>query len=312
MFVRFLLSIKWCWVALSGLAMVHAAEVVVVSSDKTPGHVETAQTILAEYTRAYPERLPPAVVYLSEGLWHDSDALKGVRTIVTLGSDALTAVIALDSRTPIVAALIPRNGVERILRESSARSMAQVSALYLDQPFSRQAELVRLALPKAQRVGVLLGSESIAQEVTLQSALHSKGLDMTREFVGMPGSLFAGLKTVLDGTDVLLAVPDPKVYNGSTISNVLLATYRARVPVVAFSPAYVRAGALMSLHSTPRQIGLQAFAMVKNQLQGNVGVVLQYPTDFTVVLNEQVARSLDLVLSEQSLTERLKRMERRP
>jgi ABC-type uncharacterized transport system substrate-binding protein len=312
MLVRLLLSVVWCWVALAGSAMVRAAELVVVSSDKTPGHVETAQTILAEYTRAYPDRVPPALVYLSESRWHDNEAFKGVRAIVTLGSEALTAAIALDSRTPLVSALIPRNGVERILRESPVRAQAQVSALYLDQPFSRQAELIRQALPKAQRVGVLLGGESMAQEATLQAALQSKGLDMASELVGLPGTLFAGLKTVLDGTDVLLAVPDPKVYNGSTISNVLLATYRARVPVVAFSPAYVRAGALMSLHSTPRQIGLQAFAMVKNQLQGNSGVVLQYPVDFTVVLNEQVARSLDLVLNEQSLTERLKRLERRP
>ena len=68
----------------------------------------------------------------------------------------------------------------------------------------------------------------------------------------------------------------------------------------------------MSLHSTPRQIGIQAFAIAKTHLTGNTGISLQYPTDFTVVLNEQVARSLDLVLDERSLTERLKRSERRP
>eukprot|EP01032_Pedospumella_encystans_P026470 gene26469-29906_t len=127
-----------------------------------------------------------------------------------------------------------------------------------------------------------------------------------------PSTLFTGLKTVLDDADVLLAVADPQVYNSATISNILLATYRARVPVVAFSPAYVKAGALLALYSTPRQIGVQAGALARGVLQGGPVPASQYPQEFSVAVNEHVARSLGLTLDEVALNERMVKLEKRP
>lgn len=290
----------------------HAVDAVIVSGDRSPGYVEAAQTIAAEFGKAQPERGEPPVFYVTEGQAQDGMNFQGVKVIVTLGSEALRRVLSKEVRVPIVAALIPKAGLERIVRESAHKPFVPLSALYLDQPFPRQIELIRLALPNARKIGVLWGAESGLQTSALQSAMQAKGFELVNGYVGGGSTLFAGLKAVLDDTDALLAVPDPLVYNGSSISNVLLATYRARVPVIAFSPAYVRAGALLSLHSTPRQIGLQAFAMARALSQGASGPMLQYPSDFSVVLNDQVARSLELLLDEKSLTERLKRVERKP
>jgi hypothetical protein len=58
--------------------------------------------------------------------------------------------------------------------------------------------------------------------------------------------------------DALLAVPDPLVFNSQTAANILAAAYRRRIPLIGFSPAYTRAGALVSLYSTPDQIGFAA------------------------------------------------------
>jgi putative tryptophan/tyrosine transport system substrate-binding protein len=125
--------------------------------------------------------------------------------------------------------------------------------------------------------------------------------------------LFAALRPVLDDAGVLLAVADPEVYNGSTVSNILLATYRAQVPVVAFSPAYVKAGALLALYSTPGQIGTQAAGLVRQlQLGGAMGVTSQYPVEFSVAVNDHVARSLGFSLDEVALMTRLQKLERRP
>ena len=305
--------IRWLilWWGLLGLCMAQAAEVVIVSSDRSPGYVEAVQTVVTEMARVT-DKLESQVLYLPDGPVQESTALAAAKVIITLGSDALTKVLARDLRVPVVAALIPKAGFERVLREQGRKPQAPVSALYLEQPFPRQAELLRLALPDARKVGVLWGAESGVQAPAVQSALQARGFELVNGYVGGGNTLFAGLKAVLDDTDVLLAVPDPQVYNGSSISNVLLATYRARVPMLAFSPAYVRAGALLSLHSTPRQIGLQATAMARAQLQGGAAAGSQYPADFSVVLNDHVARSLGLTLDEAVLTERLRKWERRP
>jgi putative ABC transport system substrate-binding protein len=304
LFLSFLLSL------FIGAAQAHSADLLVVSPDRSAGYSEASQEIAAEWRRLHPEKSDVHIAYLSEA--GALDGPHGGKVIVTLGSEALTKVLAQDLRVPIVAALIPKAGFERVLRESPKKPAAPVQALFLEQPIGRQVELLRLVLPEAKRVGVLWGAESSREAVAVGAALHARGLDLVGAIAGDSGQIFAGLKTVLDDTDVLLALPDPLVYNGATVANVLLATYRARVPVMAFSPAYVRAGAMFSLHSTPRQIGQQAAAMARALGSGTGSQLSQYPSEFTVSVNQQVARSLGFVLDEQSLAERLRRVEKRP
>ena len=129
---------------------------------------------------------------------------------------------------------------------------------------------------------------------------------------GGGASLGEATKRALEGSDALLAVADPAVFNSATVSNVLLASYRAKLGVYGFSPSYVKAGALVGVYSTPAQIGAHTADTVRSLLRGAAVPSGQYPAEFTVSVNEHVARSLGLSLDEASLTERLKRMERKP
>jgi ABC-type uncharacterized transport system substrate-binding protein len=82
--------------------------------------------------------------------------------------------------------------------------------------------------------------------------------------------------------------------------------------VLGFSPAYVRAGALVSLHSTPAQVGIQAASLARSVLNGQSPAPSQYPADFTVEVNTHVARSLGLELDAAALTKQLRQLERKP
>jgi ABC-type uncharacterized transport system substrate-binding protein len=110
--------------------------------------------------------------------------------------------------------------------------------------------------------------------------------------------LIAPLENVLSDADLLLAVPDPLVFNRSTAQSIFLTTYRYREPVLGYSRSLTRAGALMSLHSSPAQIGRQAAEWISNAMQG--GAVRlpppAYPDYFSISINEQVARSLGKAL----------------
>jgi ABC-type uncharacterized transport system substrate-binding protein len=81
---------------------------------------------------------------------------------------------------------------------------------------------------------------------------------------------------------------------------------------MAFSPAYVKAGALLSVHSTTAQAGTQLGSMANDFLLTNTLPASQYPSDFSIHANEYVARSLGLVLDAPALTERLRRLEKKP
>ena len=126
-------------------------------------------------------------------------------------------------------------------------------------------------------------------------------------------SLFAALQSVLDSSDVLLAFADPLVFNSSSIQNILMTTIRAQVPLVAFSPAYVRAGALLAVYSTPTQVGTQAARWVLGGL-ANQALPEQSlePDDFEIGVNAQVARALGLSLDAKVIHQAMKRQEQQP
>lgn len=299
------------WV-LCGAGLVSATEVLVLSSERSLSYNDASQAAVAELVRLGVRRADIAQLAVPELTPADLGAAQGAKVWITLGSEALARALAREGRPAVVSALIPRLGFERLLRDNAGKASAPAVAVYLDQPFGRQLDLVHLALPDVKRVGVLWGQESLLQQANLQAAAQSRGIELVAGTVASSATLFAGLKTVLDGADVLLAVADPQIYSGSTIANILLATYRARVPVVAFSPAYVKAGALLAVYSTPRQIGVQAGALARTLLQGGVVPASQYPVEFSVAVNEHVARSLGMALDEATLNERMHRMEKRP
>jgi ABC-type uncharacterized transport system substrate-binding protein len=225
--------------------------------------------------------------------------------LVTVGMAAFEDVLRdLDSRgpewagIPVLATLLPRSGYEAQLK-AARKTGRPISAVVLDQPAERQLALIARALPDRRRVGVLAGSRSQALLTELQRAAASRklGLEVIAG-VAAPETLFPALKGVLDTADVILAIPDSAVYNGGSLQNILLTTYRARVPLVAFSPAYVKAGAILAVYSTPAQVARHAAGIVRDWQAGGVLPALQMPAEFAVVANPKVAASLGIGLDD--------------
>lgn len=304
-FVRFLLLVSLT--LLSGGA--RAIDVVVVLSERGPGYLEATEVMVAELGRAGLTVSDTDV--RSANSVATALAQQTPRVIVTLGYESLRQVLEARPRVPVLAALIPRSGFERLLRDHASVRPA-VAALYLDQPIGRQMDVIRLAFGAGHRVAVLLGPESSWQRSLLTASASAQGFSLQLAEVGASQTVAHALADVLDGADVLLALPDTQVYNATTVGNVLMSSYRARVPVLAFSPAYVRAGATLSLHSTPVQVGQQVALMVRQHLQAGAVLTNQYPADFAITVNERVARSLDLDLNAAMLTEQLTRLAKKP
>jgi putative tryptophan/tyrosine transport system substrate-binding protein len=289
---------------LAGWVGAQAATVALVLSDRSAGYTDVARTIAGELERG--GLAASDIVQLSESELQNKEALApGVKVIVSIGTEAFKRVLAQDPRTPVVAVLLPRSSFDRLFKEASRRATANVSGVVLDQPFARRVELLRLALPDAKQVGVLMGPESQASQAALAQALQARGLVMEGALVADSAALFSRLKGVLEQADVLMAVADPVVYSSSTIANILLTTYRAGIPMLAFSPAYVKAGALLAIYATPHQLGVQAAGLARQALQGTPPVGAQAPAEFEIAVNEHVARSLGLKIDARTLTEKL-------
>lgn len=277
-------------------------------SDAGGVYVETAEALRAEVERTHPGRIDWRVAHSAQFRKTRPEP----QWVVAVGSAALRDMQDLfaDDPTPplLLAVLIPRLAFERLADPSRLRA-GQISAVFLDQPPARQMELARLAIPSLRAVGVLLGGESRAAAAALEKAARERGFELlARQVVG--DGLFPALQALLPEVDGLLAVPDPLVFNSQTATNILAATYRRRIPLIGFSPAYARAGALVSLYSSPDQIGVRGGEVLRQAFSSRILPPPQWPRDFVVRVNQDVARSLGLSIEEAQLAQQLRRAEK--
>lgn len=265
-----------------------AAQVLLVLSETGGAYEETAEAFRSEL-----RRLAPSQTVVSTTL-KELAALGEHPLVVTLGSQAARSVAAQGQRPPAIHSLLPRAAFERLpgLREG------RDSAVLLDQPVARQIELIRLALPGFNRLALLEGRESRELVGQLAEAARERRFTVAREAVLREGELYAALQRVTAEPAVVVATPDGGVFNSYSIQNVLLTAYRQRSPVVGFSAAYVRAGAILGLYSTPAQIGRQTAEMARAALSGAALPAPQGPRYFEIGSNPQVARSLGIALEE--------------
>ncbi|TXT41258.1 MAG: hypothetical protein FD135_419 [Comamonadaceae bacterium] len=286
--------------------------VIIVSSDNTAAYMEAAQTLIAELGRNGISSYDIRRLNVSE--WQaQADQMTKAAVYVTLGTRATETLVAVRVSSPILAALIPRSSFERVLRSGGRKPSSGLTAIYLDQSLARQLALIRLAMPQARRIGVLWGADSWSMAPTLRALMDPMDLTLTEAGLEESHRVFPDLQQVLNDSDVFLALADPVVFNSNTIQNILLTTFRAKVPVVAFSPAYVRAGALLALHTTPEQVGRQAAGLVQDVLNGKS--LPEKPVesnDFEVSVNAHVGRAFNLSLDGKALRSTLRRLEHLP
>ena len=209
--------------------------------------------------------------------------------IVSVGVRAAYRV-AEKSSQPLLAAMIPSKSYAG-LREIK---QGGISAIYLDQPWRRQVDMLHAVMPKRRRIGVLY---SETQDIAgLRSELARQQDTLFARHLGGKDTLSSDLEEVLGESDVLLALPDSEIYNANSIRNILLSSYRHAIPLVGFSEAYVRAGALCAIFSTPEQIALQAVNAAASYAKTGKLPEAQYPQQYSIAVNRSVAGTFGMVI----------------
>ena len=291
----------------------------------TPAHAQSRVTVListpspatAEFTDRFRGELGQygglsVNVITEEMLASNRDSLPDDSLIVAVGVQALTLASKLDLKRSVLGVLVPQPSFDKIMVDSR-RNPRNFSAVFLDQPYPRQIGLFRAILPNAASLGVLFDPTSVQSSYLLQQAAQSSSLGLVQENVYTKEELVTKLGRTLENSSALLAVPDPLVYNRETAQTILLTSYRYQKPVIGFSQAYVRAGALAAVYSTPQQIARQTAELIKHYLnKPQAGLPPpQVPKYFSVDVNRQVARSLGIEIGdENALSETLLRIER--
>ena len=307
-FLAILATACLCLMTYGSQSATAAIPVWVALSENGGVYEEAAEALRAELEREQPGRINWHIRHWSQFTSPSPEPQR----VIAVGSAAQRGMQDLfagdDTPPPLLAILVPRLAFERIADPKRLRA-GSLSAVFLDQPPGRQLELIRLALPAVRKVGILVGADSRNHVPAFEKAVKEYGMNLAVA-EGDHGSLFEALQRLLANSEVLLALPDPAVFNSQTAANILTAAYRRQVPLVGFSPAWVKAGALLALYSSPAQIGERGAELLRLSLAGKTLPPPQWPREFTVSVNRDVARSLGLVLDESKLGEQLRRGDR--
>ncbi len=211
--------------------------------------------------------------------------------VIAVGMKAATALAATSQ--PVLNVLVPRAGYDRLPRASTHASVA----IYMDQPMERRLALLTSVLPNAKDIGVLYATPPLELEY-LKKLSATKRFVLHERVVDQQHPLASALNDLLQESEVLFVLPDAVVYSSDTIRNILLETYRKQIPMIGISPAFVRAGALCAVYSTPQQVAQQAVEVIEQLALSGKLPVSQYPKEFEVSVNAQVARSLGLAIKD--------------
>lgn len=227
-------------------------------------------------------------------------ALPPETRLILLDSPSLTWRLS-DNQGPMTLALrVSRIQAHQVLGENRP---PRLSLLWSDPPLERQLRLVRLLLPQAKRVGVLLGSQSVFLLNELNETAKTLGLEIIAR-TWDPNDDSRSMLELLKNSDVLLGIDDPDLYNSKTAKNLLLSAYSRQRALLGPTASFVRAGSLASTYSDQND-----WLTVLDRL---LDVAPQrwprsaYPDRFKVLTNNQVARALSIeVLSDTEYTQKL-------
>ena len=288
MFRQFAILLSSGAIALMALAaQAETLDIHLVLSDSTPPY----QQFSAAFKKALAGSNAKVNVAEFQANGYSSGSCAKAGLVVAVGMKAAELAVAkLDA--PLLGVMIPKTSYGILLEKHALRHAHQpLSAIYLDQPWDRQLNFIQAALPKHSIVGVLYSPDTPIVLPRLP-----QGMSLNAKSVRSAETLFDALENILGSSDVLLVVPDSDIYSGNNVRNILLTSYRHKVPLIGISLAYVNAGAIGAIFSTHEQLAEQARDVVVSFARNRRLPEPQHPASFTIALNQQVARSLGIPL----------------
>ncbi|MBC7755513.1 MAG: hypothetical protein H7Z20_02505 [Bdellovibrio sp.] len=271
--------------------------VTILMSSQTPANTQFVDNFKVNLAYSKNNGLKVNVVVMQES--DKFEVAENSELVIALGVKALEAASMLKHTTPVLGIYTPLPVFNQILAISK-RELGNFSAIVLDQPFWRQLTLIKTVLPEAKKVGVLLGSASSQYLDLLRDEADQLGLTLIDENVNNDTELIPNLKKLLESSEAMLAIPDRSIYSRETAESILLTSYRHQKPMFGYSQSYVKAGALASVYSSTKQIAKQAAEIaIKSQTASNQLPSPQIPKYFSVAVNLQVARSLNIAIADE-------------
>jgi putative ABC transport system substrate-binding protein len=219
--------------------------------------------------------------------------------IVTLGTEASKVAADHAGDTPVLFAMVA-NPVDNGILPRQPHAGQRVCGVTTDVDPAEQFRVLKEALPEAERIGVIYCPKYTEATVSAaDDAAREADLDLIRLPV-KPYRVAPAIERLrAKDADALWTVTDPGVMVPASARKILTSALKGRLPVFGFSPAMVRAGAVVGFGIDPRAIGRQtgdiAHALL-HEGKAPADVHLAYPRQVQIHVNLDVAERIGVRL----------------
>lgn len=217
---------------------------------------------------------------------------KTVKLILSLGSLATRAAAKNAEGIPIVAGLF--------LDGDFLKAKTNITGVTMEFPLELQLQRISQVLPACRNIGTIYSVSQANKIKEAESAARKAGMDLRAEGVKSPSELPLAMDSLARRADVIWGLPDDMVFNPQTAKQMLIYSFRNRIPLVGISDAWVKAGALFALSWDYRDLGRQCGEMAAQILGGTPpqSLPLSYPRKAGMVVNLKTASQLKINIPE--------------
>ena len=222
---------------------------------------------------------------------------RDVQLVIVVGSRAMAEVQSRRPAVPVVATMILQGGAPP---DAAGGITARVD---LDIPLAGQLQAMRSLWPGHLRAGLIRNpSRSRYPADALESRARKEGFTLLVVDCEGPARLLKAVAALKGKVDFLLCFPDPDLYNALTIKPLVMASLEQRLPLVGFSPAFVRAGAAAGIYPDYREAGRQTGDLALRLLRGEDRGAEETPRKIRLAMNQRVTRLLGVEFHPESLS----------
>ena len=285
------------WICIASILLIPSQaiaekNIVIVSSDKNKHHQSLVKNILSNLEAS-------DIKAESFSLGQEININKKDKLIISLGQEASSLIDKKELSNPKLRVFTDDNPHIDPERKSE-------SHLSMTQPICQQLKLINIINSEWKIISVLLSTSDKYLIENLSLCAKQFNLKIKTIILDEYINIIDALNSSLLKNDVVVALPDPAIYNSRTIKSILLTSYRHRVPIIGFSENFVRAGALAAMHSSSKQLSKQITELIEKHFNGENIDRHHYPKYFDVKINKNVARSLGINIPDRKvLTEKL-------
>jgi len=215
--------------------------------------------------------------------------------IICLGSLAAVTTVSIQKKIPIIFCLVINYQKYDILKQQN------VIGVSMEIPPASLFTQFKFIMPSINSVGVAFNPK-VSSEIINEAfaALKKLNINLISMKVLEPDNIDIALKRNIDKYSALWMMADTKLYNRHTkaLSKLISFSKKYKKPLMAFSEAFLKSGALFTISIDYSSIGSQIALMSKRLIYDNISpqqISIEPPIGTYTVINRPVA---ELILGD--------------